>query len=424
MSTLVGPSIEGAQKWRAFVTGSDNCIYGIPYRARRVVKFDPIDKSLTEIGPNLGDRRAWHCGGLANNGCIYCLPVLSHWNALKINTANGTVTILDIRLPENGVWLWRSGALGLDGCIYYMPYNARRILKLNPEDDSFSLVGEIFLGLGISKKFCETLVDQEGYVYGIPYNSYHIIKYNPRGGHIDFVGEAFDEYPKLQSSAFGRNGCIYANSVDNKCILKIDLTENMHAVVCTADFNMNGKLVLGIDGCLYLPPLRERKQVARFDTETNVISEVGRAFAVHGPVFPWDSGALAPADGVIYYIPYHANHVLGPYHANHVLAINPLKELTYILQNNMERHPMQLGLLFQQIDSTRTGETLYDTSFRRFGRDVAFRTFVKVLEDNSDLLNEVCETKNLHLCMIAASLENSALSIIYHLLKKDPPLLY
>ena len=410
ISTLVGPSIEGAYKWRASVTGSDNCIYGIPYKARRVVKFDPIDKSLTEIGPDLGDRRAWYSGVLANNGCIYCLPVFSHWNTLKINTADGTVTILDIRLPENGSWLWISGALGLDGCIYYMPADARRILKLNPEDNSLLLVGDLLLGLGIGKKFWETVVDQEGYVYGIPYDANRIIKYNPRGGPIAFVGEAFDEYPKLQSGAFGRDGCIYANSVDNKCILKIDLTENMHAVVCTTDFNINGKLVLGIDGCLYLPPSRERGKVARFDTETNVISEVGDDFAVHGTV-PWDSGALAP-DGAIYCIPSHANHVL---------AIDPLKELTDILQNNMERHPMQLGLLFQQIDSTRTGETLYDTSFRRFGRDVAFRTFVKVLEDSGDLLNEVCETKNLHLCMIAASLGNSALSIIYHLLKRDPP---
>ena len=30
-------------------------MYGIPFDARRVVKFNPLDKSLTEIGPGLGE---------------------------------------------------------------------------------------------------------------------------------------------------------------------------------------------------------------------------------------------------------------------------------------------------------------------------------------------------------------------------------
>ena len=30
-------------------------MYGIPCDARRVVKFNPLDKTLTEIGPGLGE---------------------------------------------------------------------------------------------------------------------------------------------------------------------------------------------------------------------------------------------------------------------------------------------------------------------------------------------------------------------------------
>jgi hypothetical protein len=33
------------------VDGKDRFLYGIPCDARRVVKFNPLDKSLTEIGP-------------------------------------------------------------------------------------------------------------------------------------------------------------------------------------------------------------------------------------------------------------------------------------------------------------------------------------------------------------------------------------
>ena len=45
---------EDGPKWNSSVKGADNCIYGIPYCARRVVKFDPFNNIITEIGPDLG----------------------------------------------------------------------------------------------------------------------------------------------------------------------------------------------------------------------------------------------------------------------------------------------------------------------------------------------------------------------------------
>jgi len=59
LSPLVGPRIEGVGKWSVSVLGADDCIYGIPYNARRVVKFNPVDKSRTEIGPESGCVAYW-----------------------------------------------------------------------------------------------------------------------------------------------------------------------------------------------------------------------------------------------------------------------------------------------------------------------------------------------------------------------------
>ena len=75
--------------------------YGIPAHARRVVKFNPLDKSLTEIGPDFGEVGAkWSCGVRANTGDIYCAPYLSN-RILKIHTNDGTVeTLDDVELPE------------------------------------------------------------------------------------------------------------------------------------------------------------------------------------------------------------------------------------------------------------------------------------------------------------------------------------
>ena len=55
LTTLIGDEIQGRYKWSAFVDGKNGFFYGIPFNARRVVKFNPLDKSLTEIGPDLGE---------------------------------------------------------------------------------------------------------------------------------------------------------------------------------------------------------------------------------------------------------------------------------------------------------------------------------------------------------------------------------
>jgi len=69
--TLIGDEIEGDNKWSEFVDGKNGFFYGIPAHAHRVVKFNPLDKSLTEIGPDLGGGRwKWYCGVRANTGNI------------------------------------------------------------------------------------------------------------------------------------------------------------------------------------------------------------------------------------------------------------------------------------------------------------------------------------------------------------------
>jgi hypothetical protein len=82
---------EENDKWLDFVDGKDGFLYGIPCNARRVVKFNPLDKSLTEIGPDLGEVGGkQRCGVRANTGSIYCAPFNTE-HILKIDTIQGTV---------------------------------------------------------------------------------------------------------------------------------------------------------------------------------------------------------------------------------------------------------------------------------------------------------------------------------------------
>jgi streptogramin lyase len=180
LTTLIdiGDQIQGDDKWIAFVDGGDGFLYGIPCDARRVVKFDPLDKSMIEIGPDFGEGGdKWKCGVLANTGDIYCAPYCAR-HILKINTNDGTVETLDnVELPETGRDLWQSGALASDNNIYYMPAKARRIMRLNPDNDSISSVGDD-LGGGWGK-YRGTVVGNDDFVYGIPYNATHIVKFDP-----------------------------------------------------------------------------------------------------------------------------------------------------------------------------------------------------------------------------------------------------
>ena len=122
LTTFIGDEIQGRQKWLAFVDGKNGFFYGIPYNARRVVKFNPLDKSLTEIGPDFGEGGyKWMCGVRANTGSIYCAPCDATQHILKINTNDGTVeTFDDVALPETGIYLWESGALAADNSIYFL----------------------------------------------------------------------------------------------------------------------------------------------------------------------------------------------------------------------------------------------------------------------------------------------------------------
>ena len=99
---------------------------------------------------------------MTDSGVIHCPPSLySDRGILKIDTNTDSVTELDVNLhPEQGgdADMWRSCcAAALDGCIYCMPYNACRIMKIDPNNnDAMSSIGDD-LGYG-EYKYSGTIV--------------------------------------------------------------------------------------------------------------------------------------------------------------------------------------------------------------------------------------------------------------------------
>jgi hypothetical protein len=415
ITTLIGDGIQGYDKWSSFVDGGDGFLYGIPCNARRVVKFDPLDKSLTEIGPDLGGGGAkWKCGVLANTGSIYCAPYCAD-HILKIDTIQGTVETLDnVRLPETGDWgLWESGALASDNNIYYMPSCARRIMRLDPDNDSLSSVGDDLGQYGY--KYSGTVVGKDDYVYGIPDEATRIAKFDPSNPDTtSTVGEVAEEDFECGNGVVGGgDGYIYAaNGVGQ--VLKVDATRNNYSWLEDRIYSDEdvvgfvgwGDPIVGVDHCIYWPPFRANR-VLKFDPETQQSpSLVGDDLGTIND--KWRGGALA-TDGVIYCIQFDASRIL---------AIDPFNECSATLQTNMTLYPQELGRLFlKQDEEEQCDETFFESSLRKFGGDKVFQLIEECLPLDEEWAG--AHNGNLPLFMVAASCENCAVSVIYYLLRRN-----
>ena len=288
ITDLVGeevvPEGTGTRLWWATVAGINGSLYGIPANARRVGKFNPIDKSMTHIGPDFGEGKKWCKGAMADNGIIYCAPWDEDRGILKIDTNTDTATELDRNLiPQRGIDMWVSCALALDGCIYFMPYEAHHIMKLDPNNgDAMSSVGDD-LGDAGCWKYSGTVVGIDGCVYGIPDGADHILKYDPINGITSiFGGEQADDSFYCFDGALGRDGCIYALSSRVSRVLKIDTANNYHCFVGSSIQSYHIGIewydpILGIDGCIYWPP-NDARRTLKYDPHSNQASLVGDDF--------------------------------------------------------------------------------------------------------------------------------------------------
>jgi hypothetical protein len=399
----------GGGRWSAFVDGKNGFFYGIPAHARRVVKFNPLDKSLTEIGPDFGDNEGkWYCGVRDNTGNIYCTPYLA-FHILKIKTNDDTVeTLDDVELPEPGRGLWQSGALATDDRIYFMPYDAHRIMRLNPDNDTLSSVGDDLGGEG--GKYSGTVVGNDDCLYGIPEDATRIVKYNPADPDTtSTVGKEVEGgFCCSGNGVLGGDGYIYAAN-DAGQVLKVDTVNNNYTWI--GDRISSGRAqawvdaIIGVDKCMYWPP-QNANRVLKFDPETQQLPSLVGDDLGEGH-WKWRSGALAATEGVIYCIPHGSTQIL---------AIDPFKELSMTLHNNFRQHPQELGRLFVK-DDEEYDETFYKSAIRKFGIEKVF----ELIEECAPLDVEWTDTRSnaLPLFMVAASCENCAASVIYYFLRRN-----
>jgi len=154
--------------------GNDDCLYGIPYHATRIVKFDPANSHTTYI---VGQEAAewFKCGNgvLAGDGDIYA----GNWHGQVlqiIDTTSNNYTWIGDRIYSGSNNWWGDPIVGVDKCIYWPPSFANRVLKFDPETQQLpSLVGGD-LGRAGWYKWHGALATDEA-IYCIPNNATQIL---------------------------------------------------------------------------------------------------------------------------------------------------------------------------------------------------------------------------------------------------------
>ena len=84
ITTLVGEELEEGDdyKWSGTLAAPNGSLYGIPLRAGRVAKFNPVDKSMTHIGPNFGAGAKWNRGAMTDSGIILHVTIVVAFSRL------------------------------------------------------------------------------------------------------------------------------------------------------------------------------------------------------------------------------------------------------------------------------------------------------------------------------------------------------
>ena len=98
-----------------------------------------------------------------------------------INTATGEIALVGDSYP--GKFKWHGACTALDGAVYAIPQTSERVLRIDPADDSTSLVGP---SLGsMRNKWYGGLRDSDGTIWGIPTMAGGVLKIVPRVGTAD-----------------------------------------------------------------------------------------------------------------------------------------------------------------------------------------------------------------------------------------------
>ena len=173
----------------AIYNGIDQKVYCVPRHYWRVLVVDPVNYSISDFGDlSGGSETPWdvqrYWGGCQGaDGKLYFTP----YDADRIlvvdpSVENPASRISYINLPlgaSAGGGKWRGAALANDGRIFCAPYNSTSVLIIDPAAKTSAVVGGLsWLSTGAGK-FCDVVVGADKNLYFMPARSPYIVGIDP-----------------------------------------------------------------------------------------------------------------------------------------------------------------------------------------------------------------------------------------------------
>ena len=224
---LIGPSLEGGQKFYGGILGSDNRIYGVPHNASSALVIDPSDDRVALLehrGVPMEEKNWKFHGGLRAGTKIYCFPNNSD-SVLVIDCEKGYSYLVDSkgiltsgrhRVNKGNRYKYLGGALSNDGrFVYLFPCDAERVMRIDTATDELHLVGPLLLDG--ENKFQNGFAAKDGCLYAIPQRSDSVLQITPGGGapeddHVEMIplpDKLVGVKDKFEGGVMGKNGLIY-----------------------------------------------------------------------------------------------------------------------------------------------------------------------------------------------------------------------
>ena len=228
---MLGSLPDGRQKWYGALRGRDGCIYGVPYKARGVLKINPFTDTVSVIYPTSGmfsDDYKWHGGALGPDGAIYAFPAHAS-TVLKIipHRDDAKVQLIELELdpaqdPElmQGRYKWLGGGVDREGNIYGMPSDSRVVLKVQPATGRVTTFGGLLPDM--QNKWQGAVCGGDGCLYAIPANACSVLKIDPYTETIELIGDLPKGRDKWQGGFVGSDGIIYGIPENCNHILRLE----------------------------------------------------------------------------------------------------------------------------------------------------------------------------------------------------------
>jgi len=263
------------------------------------------------IGDRYDEWQKWIGGVLGHDGSVYGIPYEAN-KILKIdpsqNATNPTALVGDNLGDKESKW--NGGVVGSNGIIYGVPSDAKSILTFNTTSEKTQLIAENH-ELLLESSFADGVLANNGMIYFTPSICDKVVKFDPSNLEdplIKIGDDLGNDMDNIRSGVLGSDGNIYAMPYHGNQVLKIKVADDTTSFIGD-EYSGLGKWsngVLAKDGHIYACPY-EASQILQINIESQTTNLVGPDFGDGG--FKW-SGFVEGEDGFLYGMPFLSNELL------------------------------------------------------------------------------------------------------------------